>query len=969
MKKMRFIRPIAFAIALIMAIGMLPLSAMAIETASEHSYAVVGNKLVCNCGEEHPENGLVSVNGKGYYLTDGLLTSGWVKVDGDWYYFDKTTYSSVESYNGGYVTYKFEANGKLISGKWHHSAEGSRYFYGPSYYSGTQLMDKWFEIDGKMYCFNKDGYCYKGITFVHDSDEEVYKWYNFGVDGALISEYNYTGPIWLNGSLYYPVNGVNSYGMRMVDDAYYFFSSGNARSAVKNVTRYCSVTNGLLPIGTYTFGADGKMLDQDFHIVDNTLYYYELGNICTTVDICEINGFFYAVDEDGRVIYTGLYTDENGVEYNFVRGVGEKVKKNGLIGDRFYVEDEALPAYYGLVEFEGDFYYINDGGLIARNSKVYLSKTNGLKFSNGTDVPNAYYNFDSNGKMIYTLIDTTLNGVKDDRYYIKGVPVKAYYGLVQHEGDFYYVDAGGLIVKDRRVYVGKNNGLKFHNGATIPTAYFEFDADGKMIYSLDDPRMNGLIGDRYYIQGLPVEAYYGLVEYKGDFYYVNDGGLIARNAKVYVSKTNGLKFSDGSDIPNEFFQFGADGKMIYTLVDKTLNGLIGDRYYIEGVPVKAYYGLVEHEGYFYYVNDGGLIVRDKRVYVNKTNGLKFSDGTEIPNAYFNFDAEGKMIYTLIDKTLNGVKDDRYYIEGVPVKAYYGLVEYEGNFYYVDAEGLIVKNRKVQVSKTNGLKFHNGAVIPNAEFSFDTEGKMIYSLDDPMLNGLIGDRYYIQGIPVKAYYGLVEYEGNFYYVNDGGLIVRDKRVYVSKTNGLKFSDGTEIPTAYFNFDADGKMIYTLIDKTLNGVKDDRYYIEGVPVKAYYGLVEYEGDFYYVDAGGLIVKNRKVKIAETNGLKFHNGATIPNAEFSFDAEGKMIYSLDDPMLNGLIGDRYYIQGIPVKAYYGLVEHEGNFYYIDDGGLIVRNSKVYVSKTNGLTFSDGTEIPNAYFCFDEDGKMLLF
>ena len=74
----------------------------------------------------------------------------------------------------------------------------------------------------------------------------------------------------------------------------------------------------------------------------------------------------------------------------------------------------------------------------------------------------------------------------------------------------------------------------------------------------------------------------------------------------------------------------------------------------------------------------------------------------------------------------------------------------------------------------------------------------------VLNGLIGDTYYINS-QVKPYYGLVKVDGDFYYVNDGGRIVKDMRKYVNKTNDLTFDNGDPVPKAYFMFDANGKMI--------------------------------------------------------------------------------------------------------------------------------------------------------------------
>jgi hypothetical protein len=35
---------------------------------------------------------------------------------------------------------------------------------------------------------------------------------------------------------------------------------------------------------------------------------------------------------------------------------------------------------------------------------------------------------------------------------------------------------------------------------------------------------------------------------------------------------------------------------------------------------------------------------------------------------------------------------------------------------------------------------------------------------------------------------------------------------------------------------------------------------------------------------------------------------------------------------------------------------------------SDRKYVNKPNGLTFADGTPIPQNYFYFDADGKMLI-
>ena len=462
--------------------------------ATGHAYEVVGNKLVCDCGEENTASGLVTVGDKTYYLAAGLLTPNWVTIDDEWYYFDTTTYAAVETLDNGYVTFEFEADGKLTSGEWYHTAKGSKYYYGPSNYAGAYGAARWYEIDGKKYCFDRSGYCYKGIHFVDDSNSPVYTWYDFGTDGAMIEKFVYTGAYACEGNLYYLEDGVSAMGMFEYEGGYYY-AADTYFAAVRNVTRYCNSTRGLMPEGTYTFGGDGRMVDKALYTVDGVLYYFEKGNISTAVDTFEINGNYYAVDENGKVLFTGRYTDASGIAYDYVNGVGERVKKNGLFGDYVFVDDVQLTTYYGLVKIGDDFYYVNEGAKIVRNMRKYVNKTNGLTFADGTPVPQAYFFFDADGKMVIENEDDTTpdtpvtppvtpsipDGLHGDYVYVNGEKLYNYYGLVKVGDDFYYVNDGAKIVRNMRKYVSKPNGLTFADGTPVPQAYFFFDEDGKMI--------------------------------------------------------------------------------------------------------------------------------------------------------------------------------------------------------------------------------------------------------------------------------------------------------------------------------------------------------------------------------------------------------------------------------------------------------------------------------------------------------
>ena len=63
-----------------------------------------------------------------------------------------------------------------------------------------------------------------------------------------------------NGSLYYYVDGkLTGAGLIRLDGDYYYVKTSNCE-VVHGRSYWVTLTNGLLPAGLYTFGADGKMI-------------------------------------------------------------------------------------------------------------------------------------------------------------------------------------------------------------------------------------------------------------------------------------------------------------------------------------------------------------------------------------------------------------------------------------------------------------------------------------------------------------------------------------------------------------------------------------------------------------------------------------------------------------------------------------------------------------------------------------
>lgn len=360
-------------------------------------------------------------------------------------------------------------------------------------------------------------------------------------------------------------------------------------------------------------------------------------------------------------------------------------------------------------------------------------------------------------------------------------------------------------------------------------------------------------------------------------------------------------------------------------------------------------GLVICNGAYYYFTtgyfeNGNSYICGQDYSVSKPNDLawpsEWGEGTFTVGKY-TFDADGKL--QLYDGFTDIGDETYYYVNGV--KTYAGLIQIGDDYYYVNSSCKVIKGQSYTVSKTNGL-------LSAGTYDFDDDGKMIR--EDTTKNGIVKETedtwyYYVNG--VKTYAGLIEIDGDFYYVNSKFEVIHGRNYFISKTNGLM-----EQKTYYF--DAEGKLVKPDAEK--NGIvkeSDDTwyYYVDGV--KTYAGLIQIEGDYYYVNSSFKVIHNQNYYVSKTNGLK-------AQGTYEFNADGKMVIATDDAggVKNGIVKETddtwyYYVDG--TKTYAGLIVIDGSYYYVNSKCEVIHGRQYFISKTNGL-------LANGTYTFDEDGKM---
>lgn len=454
------------------------------------------------------------------------------------------------------------------------------------------------------------------------------------------------------------------------------------------------------------------------------------------------------------------------------------------------------------------------------------------------------------------------------------------------------------------------------------------DVNGKQYYKDGELQKTGwtvIDGNTYYLDTETGYAATGIAT------LIPDGAM--EEARC-VFDAEGVFQSDVTGV----YSVGADTYWLNSGIIEEEAGL--KRVVKENGEVNYYYfavqkNLEEREGLTLSAAVKSTVLNGKDCWLHKTNGLA------LPEWGYFFDENGVILHdedTSKNGTLKDGEDLYYYVDGIKAPA--GMIKIGDDYYYANSKGKLIVNQTYYCSRMNGL-------MKEGTYAFDAEGKLIPGATDK--NGIVKDedgvlRYYVNG--KVTYVGLIEIDGDFYYVRSSGEVVNDCVYYISWTHGLK-------EAGYYTFDENGKLTGT----PKNGIVEEdgvlHYYVNGT--LTYAGLIKIGDDYYYVNSKCEVVRDCDYYISWTHGL-------MPQGRYHFDADGKLTGSVA-PLKNGIYeedGSLYFYRN-GERAYAGLIQIDGYYYYVRSTCEVVHDRSYYVYWTHGL-------MPEGYYNFDSAGRMIL-
>ena len=243
------------------------------------------------------ENGTVikgawytDANGTKYSYGPDFYNRQWVEIDGATYYFGTDDYMYTgnrsipvnrNNLKEGIYWYEFAEDGKFIrqitdytgfmyeNGKIYYVVDGANYYGGLMYIDGYYYYARTYGelVTDRTYWITKNNDLLPIDGYTFDSEGKmvnppVTEEPDQGGDSGETEDPEVKNGICAdeNGTLYYYVDGVKTYGGLLYIDGYYYYARTSGQIVVDR-TYWITKTNDLLPVDGYTFDSQGRMIN------------------------------------------------------------------------------------------------------------------------------------------------------------------------------------------------------------------------------------------------------------------------------------------------------------------------------------------------------------------------------------------------------------------------------------------------------------------------------------------------------------------------------------------------------------------------------------------------------------------------------------------------------------------------------------------------------------------------------------
>ena len=408
------------------------------------------------------KNGMQNINGKVYFLKDGVAQSGKQAVNGKEYMFDAAQGTATQVFGNGWQKvdgnwYWYEngapAKGwRVINGKWYYMETSTgvmktgffRDANGGLYYSdGSGAMvgnPGWNVIGGKWYWMNSNGSIYSGWL------NRPSGWYYLNADGSMATGWAQVGNTWyyMNGS------GAMQTGWVKTAGGWYYLTGSGAMA-----------TGWYMVGGTWYYSNNSGTMQTGWVKVGNTWYYMNGSGAMQTGWVKTASGWYY------------------------LTGSGAMATDWYQVGGTWYYSNNSGTMQTGWVNPHGTWYYLDGSGAMATNRWIgnYYVTASGAMAKN-TWVGSYWVGAD--GKWVPGSGSTAGSGGNWEQsgstwYYINSDGSRVCNNWKRVNGKWYYFEADGSMVTGWK----RIDGYKYY-----------FNGSGAMVQDLD-----GVIGRQssYYI--------------------------------------------------------------------------------------------------------------------------------------------------------------------------------------------------------------------------------------------------------------------------------------------------------------------------------------------------------------------------------------------------------------------------------------------------------------------------------------